>query len=348
VATGRGIVGAVAGFAIVLVAGARDADAYVRYQGSSGNAFAWMPSCLPLPIAVYPGTFSQMSPGEVAGAATAATAAWSAGANPCTFIDFTVSLESGSPRRGNDGRNAIILRNTSWCQLDATGACNPAGPIYDPASLALTTVTARASTGEIFDADIEINAFQFPWADRIAHPELADRHDLQNVLTHEFGHVLGLDHSCFVAGVPPMDHTGQPVPECANASASVSATTMYPSSTLGDLERRTLEPDDRAGVCGIYPAAATPCPPGTDASCVCPPPGADGGLDAGDGGGPDASPADAGGSPDAPPADAGKTSSGGGCGCDVGAGAPRRFGPTFPFLAGVAAAMTALGRRRRR
>ena len=197
---GRRAVGVVMGAAMVLVVGASDADAYVRYQTGSGIGFAWMPSCLPLAIEVYPGTFSQMTIGEVTSAVTGAAAAWGSGANPCTFIDFGVTVVSGpAPVAANDRRNMVILRDTSWCLLDATGACSPTSTAYDPAALALTTVWARASTGEIIDADIEINAVNNLWADVVAHPELVDRHDLQNVLTHEIGHLLGLDHSCLTS-----------------------------------------------------------------------------------------------------------------------------------------------------
>jgi len=336
--------------AIVLLAGARESDAYVRYKSASGASFAWMPSCLPLPIAVYPGSFTQVPVGEISGAASGATAAWSAGANACTFIEFAVTVATGpAPRVGNDRHNAIIFRDTSWCRLDATGACDPA-VAYDPAALALTSVSARTSTGEIIDADIEVNAFHFLWADLVAHPELTTRHDLQNALTHELGHVLGLDHTCYLSGAPPIDNAGQPIPDCANASAAVIATTMFPSANPGDISLRTLEPDDRAGVCGIYPAAASPCPPG-DAGCACPPPGADGGQDADSGspdtggGSPDAAPDDAGsGSPDAPPADAGKTSPGGGCNCALGAPPARRLSPAALFVVG---ALAAAARRRR-
>ena len=329
------MVGAVAGMALTLLAGAGEAGAYVRYTSASGATFAWMPACLPLPIVVYPDTFSMMTLEEITRAATAATAAWSAGANPCTFIEFGVTVASGpAPRAGNDGQNAIIFRSSSWCRLDATGTCDPA-VAYDPAALALTSVSARTSTGAIIDADIEVNAFHFSWADVVAHPELAARHDLQNALTHESGHVLGLDHTCYLGGsTRPNDNAGQPVPDCANASAAVQATTMFPSANPGDVEKRTLEPDDRAGLCGIYPAAATPCPPG--AACTCPPPGADAGQDAG-GGGPDALPADAP-STDAPPADAGNMSSAGGCGCDAGGRSPQRFWPAFVLLAAASAA----------
>jgi MYXO-CTERM domain-containing protein len=352
--------------AMVLFAGAREADAYVRYQTATGVGFALMPSCLPLPIFVYPGTFSQMTVDEVTGAVTAAAAAWSTGANPCTFIEFAVTVESGlAPRAANDRRNTIIFRDTSWCGLDSTGGCDPTRP-YDPAAPAMTTVSARLTTGEILDADIEINALNFAWADRVAHPELVVRYDLQNVLTHEIGHLLGLDHSCFLAGQSrPSDNAGQPVPDCANAPASVQATTMFPSNVPGDLEKRTLEPDDRAAVCGIYPAAATPCPSGADAACTCAPPGTDGGQDAGDGG-PDAPPTDAlpgkdggldagDGSPDAPssdalPADApssdaGKIRSGGGCSCDAGGRSSERSWLVFLFLAAVLGAIIRRPRR---
>jgi len=337
------VVGAITGVAMVLLAGARDADAYVRYQTDTGTTFALMPSCLPLPIVVYPDTFPQLTIPEVTSAVTGAAAAWSAGANPCTFIDVEVTAASGPAARAtNDRRNAIIPRSTSWCRLAVTGSCDPTVP-YDPAALALTSVSARTSTGEIVDADIEINAFHFLWADRVAHPELTDRHDLQNAVTHEIGHLLGLEHSCFSGGgaTRPNDHAGQPIPDCANASASVAATTMFPSSLPGDVERRTLAPDDQAAVCGIYPAAATPCPPG--AACTCPPPGTDGGQDADDGS-PDALPTDAP-TADAPPADAGNISSGGGCGCETGGRSSHRSWPAFLFLA---AAFGAIVRRRAR
>jgi len=87
------------------------------------------------------------------------------------------------------------------------------------------------------------------------------------------GHVIGLDHTCYLQGPPPLDNTGQPIPDCANASPDVLATTMFPSANPGDIDKRDLAPDDQQAVCDIYPAAEDPktCSPGnTDpGGCSC-------------------------------------------------------------------------------
>jgi hypothetical protein len=56
--------------------------------------------------------------------------------------------------------------------------------------------------------------------------------DLPSILTHEVGHFLGLAHS------------------------SDGLATMRPGYNPGDIELRTLDTDDIAGICDIYDAAA--------------------------------------------------------------------------------------------
>ena len=257
----------VAGAAALLFVAGR-ADAYVRYTSDSGKMFKWPQTCVP--IATYPKDLVEMMTlDEILGAVDASAAAWSRSADGCTYLDITVSSSTDdTPRATNDGHNNVIFRASNWCKVNATGTCDTT-VVYDPAALALTSVSASTSSGVIRDADIEVNAFHFSWADLVAHPDLRGNgqpfHDLQNALTHEMGHLIGLDHTCYFQGPPPLDNTGAPITDCASASAEVLETTMFPSANPGDVDKRTLAPDDQLAVCDIYPAAADPmtCAPAT-------------------------------------------------------------------------------------
>ena len=132
-------------------------------------------------------------------------------------------------------------------------------------TIALTTVTFDPSTGEIFDADMELqdwngdpNAptgwyFTCPGPPALACTGNTNDAalysesgcvfmDIGNTVTHEAGHMLGLDHVCVQGAAPP-----------ANACPAGGAT-MEPTAGLGDTDKRTLKADDIDGVCSIYPA----------------------------------------------------------------------------------------------
>lgn len=101
---------------------------------------------------------------------------------------------------------------------------------HDPSAFAVTTVWHRRSTGEILDVDMEINERRGPYG--ICPPEgcAGGRTvDLENVLTHELGHYLGLAHTTD--------------PEA----------TMFASAVAGETLKRDLSPDDEAGICAAYP-----------------------------------------------------------------------------------------------
>jgi MYXO-CTERM domain-containing protein len=272
--------------ATVLIAGlaaaatamsARPAAAYVRYMSANGKPFKWAQSCVFL--TTYPTDLeTMMTHDEILSDVDAAAATWSNVSDSCTYLQIMVSSSvNKTPHAANDGLNNVIFRSTSWCKLASSGECDPTVS-YDSAALALTSVSASTSTGLIKDADIEVNAFNFRWADLVMHPELAapgmSVHDLQNALTHEMGHLIGLDHTCYLQPPPPLDQNGNPIPDCADAPPDVLATTMFPSANPGDVDKRTLAPDDQQAVCDIYPAAMDPmnCAPVTTTSpggCNC-------------------------------------------------------------------------------
>ena len=248
------------------------AAAYVPFRTDGGVAYRWPQTCVPM--VVYPNDLVAMMPvEEILAAVSASASAWSAGSNPCSYLQITVASSTDEvPRAKIDGTNNIVFRTMSWCRLADTGACDPDAPPYDPAALAITSVSAGMTSGTIRDVDMEVNAFGFRWADLASHPELRGMriHDLENAVTHEMGHVIGLSHTCFLEPPPLIDDMGQPTPECLSAPPDVMATTMFASANPGDVEKRTLEADDKRAVCETYPAAQDPMMCGnSEDGCSC-------------------------------------------------------------------------------
>ena len=117
---------------------------------------------------------------------------------------------------GLDGINLIKFRDTEWCRPateDREAEC------YSPGAAGLTTLffiddASSSRNGEILDADIELNGVNFAIsAGGVSNGTSGCLSDLANTLTHEVGHLLGMDHTCFDGqGVRPVDHLGTPIP----------------------------------------------------------------------------------------------------------------------------------------
>lgn len=110
-------------------------------------------------------------------------------------------------------------------------------------TLAKTTVTFDVATGEIVDADIEVNsAFN-----ELTIGEERIVYDLRSILTHELGHFIGLAHS---------------------AAPEATMNAMYRAGATGP---RSLSHDDVQAACAAYPpareAACDPVPRGGVAQC---------------------------------------------------------------------------------
>jgi hypothetical protein len=262
----RRLVGAALATGLALAASSR-ADAYVQYRGSNGVPWSW-PGTTCLPIVTYPQAFTRMPVEEVSAAAMNAAAAWSAGETPCTYLGLSMTLsDEAGPVAVPVAQGSVVFRTDKWCWLLEDGSCSTSPEdeaTHQPNTLMLTTLATNITTGQIVQAATEVNAVDAVWADLALHPELqagqAPVHDLQNALTHELGHFIGLDHNC-VLGDPndwPIDNLGQRAPSCAGAPASITEATMFYESEPGDLEKRTLADDDKLALCDLYPAAHSP------------------------------------------------------------------------------------------
>jgi hypothetical protein len=267
--------------ALLTVLEAARAEAFVRSKTDAGSPFFWRESCVP--VTIYLNKFdhtSGMSADQIIKSVTEAAHAWSTDAVSCTsggvttspFLEIVPTVAPASatvPPEAWDARNSIIFRTEDWSKSGA-------GKIeFDVSALAVTTVTAR-SDGHIVDVDMEVNGVSQSWMNfdpGITAP--FDRSgkeffDLQNALTHEFGHFIGLDHTCFIPSTMgsnvsaqgkarPTDDQGNPVPDCgAGSPSNVQNTVMYNVTGPNDTNKRTLSQDDKNAVCAIYPAANDP------------------------------------------------------------------------------------------
>lgn len=118
-------------------------------------------------------------------------------------VDFRAVGETVAGDSAHDGLN-IVFWEPDWD--------------WDPEILALTS-TWSTTDGKVVGFDIRINSGTVDWTGM----------DLQNALTHEVGHALGLDHT------------------------QVDAATMYASTTTGERTKRDLHWDDEDGARFLYP-----------------------------------------------------------------------------------------------
>jgi len=180
----------------------------------------------------------------------------------CSYIKIVENAPT-SAEVGNDGVNLIKFRDASWCRPavdDDPARC------YSPSAAGITTATyvddgSNPRDGAILDADIEINGVNFAIAvGGVSLGTASCQAELQNTLTHELGHLHGLEHTCLAPGDPPrVDNNGNSVPECADTTdPAILNATMYNFQTCGETKKEMLSPDDINAICTVYPEAKDP------------------------------------------------------------------------------------------
>jgi hypothetical protein len=210
----------------------------------------------------------------------ASVATWNDHTHSVTCSYLQVMLDPPAPMEvGNDKVNVIKFRDTTWGR-PAVG--NDPARTYEPAAAGITTATyiddpKSDRDGAILDADVELNGVDFAITID-SQPLNGGDAVLQNTLTHELGHLQGLEHPCRVGNDPPRkDDLGNDVPSCnGNLPAKITEATMYNFQDPGETKKESLSDDDIQAICSIYPTAKDPK--------TCAPVGANGGAAGGGGG----------------------------------------------------------------
>jgi uncharacterized protein (TIGR03382 family) len=210
------------------------------------------------------------------GEARAGLDTWGVEASSCTDFGFDYLGTTARTAMGT-GANLVVFR---------AGPCG-AGALYPNncwshgiGTIGLTTTSFDSHTGEIHRADMEL----FAWDGVAPDPSNPDAHgyyfscggpglpacgffsssscndtDVQAVVTHEGGHMLGLDHVCMY----------DPVYNQCNKDSSIKP---IMSPDVGRVDQRGLRTDDISGICTIYPKGGptlTCAPPNGNKSGGC-------------------------------------------------------------------------------
>ena len=176
---------------------------------------------------------------------------WATAMSACGNLSLRMGSRTATRTTGFDDRQGasnenVLLFRTRLCSdvvspgdpCHGDGTCGNGHDCWDfnAGTLAVTTTTFNSRTGKLYDADLEMNAsthvfttVDAPPCASVTQPGCVST-DVQNTVTHELGHALGLDHS--------------PDPR----------STMFAGADLGETSKRVLDDGSLEFVCRVYPA----------------------------------------------------------------------------------------------
>ena len=200
----------------------------------------------------------------------------------CSYMKM-VEQPAKAMEVGRDEVNVIKFRDTP-CADCGGNWCRPAigddpEQCYSSAAAGITTVAyisdkSSSRYGALVDADVEINGVNFAIAiNGVTQSTATCIAELQNTMTHELGHVHGLEHTCRAPADPVRyDDNGSAVPFCTDTTdPEILNATMYNYQDCGETKKETLEDDDINAMCTVYPIAKDPhsCEPASVGSGCC-------------------------------------------------------------------------------
>lgn len=249
-----------------------EAPAFVRTGPTNSGHYLYWPGTSTSVVLDAAGT-SALPMAQTMMIVDAAINEWNSKTESCSYFKV-VNAGTRAVDVGNDQVNVIKFHDTP-CTCDngtTSWACRPAtmtsaAKCYAQQAAGITTATyvndANSSKdGQIVDADIELNGVNFSISamGQSNTPGLCLA-DLQNTLTHELGHLHGLEHTCLASGDPQrIDDQGNPVPSCSAVQANpmlpanmkILEATMYNFQDCGETTKSSLSDDDIQAICTVY------------------------------------------------------------------------------------------------
>jgi hypothetical protein len=207
--------------AAILLSALGPAEAYVRTRTQAGVAIAWPRRCIPYHVNNRGSDNVVLT--KVETAVRKSFAAWEQ--VTCSDLELSyqgqTNVEFVGYRPNATNANMVVFQEDEWP--------------HQSKIIALTTVTFCSApsgapcdaAGKVLDADIEMNGVDFTFT-ASPLPGMV-QYDIQNTVTHEAGHFIGLDHTM------------------------VSDATMFATAPAGERAKQSLEQDDEDGLCEIYP-----------------------------------------------------------------------------------------------